>query len=158
MAKKKGGGKKGGKGKKGPVDWAAQPRETYVDLDVRSSVWKTMRFTQRLNAATRLQQVVELIMDRHSIPGPHGLTLFLVDHLGRRSKVDEEEYELALKDVNVPSGSINDHVLQVLEYEYEAHKSGETLDANNVPSGRNYGLVNLPRDMIQPPLRQLGTA
>ena len=46
---KKGGGKKGGKkGKKGPEDWGARQVEKYVTVEVRNSIWQSMRFTERL--------------------------------------------------------------------------------------------------------------
>ena len=56
MPKKGGkkGGKGGKKGKKGPVDWGTLEVERYVEVEVRSSVWQTMRFVQRLPTSTKI--------------------------------------------------------------------------------------------------------
>ena len=52
---KKGGGKKGGKkGKKGPEDWGTKEMTKYVEVEVRNSVWKSLRFTQRLPTSTKI--------------------------------------------------------------------------------------------------------
>ena len=51
---KKGKGGKGKKGKKGPVDWAAQQTTRYVEVEVRNSVWQTLRFTQRMPTSTKI--------------------------------------------------------------------------------------------------------
>ena len=110
---KKGKGGKGKKGKKGPVDWAAQQTTRYVEVEVRNSVWQTLRFTQRMPTSTKIVRttpdssnappkksahpsapsadahttnrvpvraqsaLVDLIIDKHKIPGMNGLNMFL---------------------------------------------------------------------------------
>ena len=158
MGKK--GGKKGGgkKGKKGPIDWGAQPRETYVDLEVRNSTWQSMRFTQRMPTSSKIEAVVQLIVDKHRVAGMHGLQLYLGEELDEASLLRPEEYGLSLKDVKCAGGSINDHVLQVLTYDYAPHQSSEQRGGGGQPPGQSYGLSQLPRDVVFPPLRQWGAA
>ena len=64
-----------------------------------------------------------------------------------------EEYGLSLADVKCPGGSINDHVLQVVTYDYAPHR---TADAGTIPPSRSYGVMHVPRNMALPPLRQMG--
>lgn len=52
---KKGGGKKNGKrGKKGPEDWGTKVMEKFVEVQVRNSVWQSLRFTQRMPTSTKI--------------------------------------------------------------------------------------------------------
>lgn len=54
-------GKKGkGKGKKGPEDWGARDVEKYVTVEIRNSVWQSMRFTQLLGTSTKLSHLVQV--------------------------------------------------------------------------------------------------
>ena len=160
---KKGGGKKGkGKGKKGPVDWGAQPRETYVDLELRNSCWQSMRFTKRLPTSTKLSEVVQLIVDRHEVThtdpsrDPLGaLSLYLGEEVDPDTVIRPEEYGLSLKDIKVAGGSINDHVVSVITYDYGRHRTGEV---GTLPPSKNYGVSHLPRDVLFAPLRQYGPA
>ena len=151
---KKGGGKKGGKkGKKGPEDWGTLPRPKFVELDVRNSEWRTMRFTVRLPTSTKIKHIVEMIVERHRVAGASGLQLYLGEDIDETNLLRPDEYGLAIGDVKVQGGSINDHVLQVVTYEYAPHR---TEDAPTVPPSRNYGTLHLPTGMHMPPLRQWG--
>jgi hypothetical protein len=92
-------------------------------------------------------------MDRHRIAGTHGLSLYLGELVDEAAILRPEEYHLSLADVKVTGGSINDHVLQVITYDYRPHR---TADAETMPPSRNYGILNLPRSLMLPPLRQWG--
>ena len=109
---KKGKGK-GKKGKKGPEDWGKLEIEKYVLLEVRNSVWQSMRFTTRLPTSTKIKAVVALIMDRHRVASAQGMSLYLGEQVDETALLRPEEYGLALKDVKVPGGSINDYSIQV---------------------------------------------
>ena len=63
-----------------------------------------------------------------------------------------EEYGLSLADVKCPGGSINDHVLQVLTYEYAPHRTAD--NPATIPPSRSYGIMHVPRDVLLAPLRQ----
>ena len=54
---KKGKGK--GKGKK-VEDWGARDVEKYVTVEIRNSVWQSMRFTQLLGTSTKLSHLVQV--------------------------------------------------------------------------------------------------
>jgi hypothetical protein len=182
---KKGGGKKGKKGKKGPVDWAQLGQEKYVDVEVRNSVWQSLRFTQRLPVSTKIvraahsrhsswavdastesmtgsrpslaacaqEQLVKLVIERHQVAGMHGLSLYLGESVEEASLLRPEEYGLSLGDVKCPGGSINDHVLQVVTYDYQPHR---TADTGSIPPSRSYGVMHVPRNVVLPQLRQWG--
>jgi hypothetical protein len=149
---KKGGKKGGKKGKKGPEDWGLRDVEKFVNVELRSSVWESMRFTQRLGTSTKLGQLAQLVFDKHQVAGMQGLNLYLGHDVDENNLLRPEEYGLTLKDINFPCGSLNDHVLQVVTYDYAPHK---TADAGMPPS-RQYGILNLPRGLICPPLRPMG--
>ncbi|KOO22930.1 hypothetical protein Ctob_002572 [Chrysochromulina tobinii] len=144
-------GKKGkGKGKKGPEDWGARDVEKYVTVEIRNSVWQSMRFTQLLGTSTKLSHLVQLIMDKHQVSGLHGLYLYLGTEVDDSALLRSEEYGLTLKDVNFKNGSINDQIVQVVTYEYAPHK---THDAGTMPPSRSYGISNLPQGLMLPSLR-----
>ena len=92
-------------------------------------------------------------MDRHNIAGTHGLSLYLGELVDEAAILRPEEYHLTLAEVKVTGGSINDHVLQVITYDYRPHR---TADAETMPPSRNYGILHLPRSLMAPPLRQWG--
>ena len=98
-------------------------------------------------------KLIKLIMDRHRIAGTHGLSLYLGELVDEAAILRPEEYHLSLAEVKVTGGSINDHVLQVITYDYRPHR---TADAETMPPSRNYGILNLPRSLMAPPLRQWG--
>ena len=175
---KKGGGKKGKKGKKGPEDWGTKIMEKYVEVEVRNSVWQTLRFTQRLPTSTRIVRdrraasfepvpflsaafvrvrpqkvLVDMIIEQHKVAGMHGLSLYLGEGMSEDSLLKPEEYGLSLADVRCPGGSMNDHVLQVVTYDYGPHR---TSDTGTIPRTRSYGIMHVPRQEVLPPLRQWG--
>ena len=150
---KKGGGKKGKKGKKGPEDWGQRVCEKYVTVEIRNSIWQSMRFSQRLGTSTKLSHLVDLIIDKHQVAGTYGLNLFMGAEVEDNALLRPEEYALSLSDVNFPCGSMNDQVVQVVTYEYAPHK---TQDAGTINPSRIYGISNLPRGLSLPPLRQIG--
>lgn len=181
---KKGGKGKGKKGKKGPVDWAEQNLEKFVELEVRNSVWASMRFTVRMSTKSKIvrrklefgspgscdhsltslsspprgvallqDSIVKLIMDRHRIAGLHGLNLYLGEAVDEAALLRPEEYWLSLKEIKVDGGSLNDHVVQVVTYDYAPHR---TAESDMMPPSRNYGILHLPRSLLLPPLRQVG--
>ena len=145
---KKGGGKKGGKkgkGKKGPEDWGTMQREKFVVLEVRNSVWQSMRFSELTSTAAKLSSLVQLIIDRHNVAGLANLSLYLGDTVDESTRVRPEEYGLTLADIKVEGGSANDRKLQVLTYEYGPHKT---------EGGRgNYGILSVPQGLRMPALR-----
>lgn len=97
--------------------------------------------------------LVKLIIEKHKLAGMHGLTLYLGDAVEDSAMLRPEEYGLSLADVKCLGGSINDHVLQVVTYDYTPHR---TADAGTIPPSRAYGIMHLPRQVLLPPLRQMG--
>ena len=95
-------------------------------------------------------ELVKLIIDKHKVAGMTGLTLYLGETADESSLLRPEEYGLSLADVKCPGGSINDHVLQVVTYEYAPHRT--TGNAGSI----NYGILHLPTGMPMPQLRQWG--
>jgi len=152
---KKGKGK-GGKKKKEPEDFAKKQVEKYVTVEIRNSIWQTMRFTQRVKTTSTIQTLINLIMARHNIAGTYGLTLYIGEKMDESSLLQPQEYDKMLAEVNVYGGSINDNVLQVVTYEYMPHKTEDDSSAGIAPA-RNYGMSNLPRTVVQPPLRLYGS-
>ena len=96
---------------------------------------------------------MKLIIEKHQVAGAQGLTLYLGDAVEETNMLRPEEYGLSLKDVKCPGGSINDHVLQVVTYDYAPHR---TVDSGTMPPSRSYGIMHLPRNVLLPPLRQMG--
>ena len=96
---------------------------------------------------------MKLIIEQHKIAGMHGLSLYLGDAVDESALLRPEEYGLSLADVKCPGGSLNDHVLQVVTYDYAPHR---TADAGTIPPSRSYGIMHVPRSVHNPPLRQWG--
>ena len=97
-------------------------------------------------------ELVKLIIDKHKVAGMTGLTLYLGETADESSLLRPEEYGLSLADVKCPGGSINDHVLQVLTYEYAPHRTAD--NPATIPPSRSYGIMHVPRDVLLAPLRQ----
>lgn len=95
-------------------------------------------------------ELVKLIIEKHKVAGMSGLTLYLGETTDESYLLRPEEYELALADVKCPGGSINDHVLQVLTYDYAPHR---TADTGTHPPTRSYGIMHVPCGLLLPPLR-----
>ena len=101
----------------------------------------------------RQNELISLIVDKHQVVGSHGLNLYLGEQVEEASMLRPEEYGLSLADVKCPGGSINDHVLQVVTYDYLPHR---TTDTGSIPPSRSYGIMQVPRHVMLPPLRQFG--
>ena len=101
-------------------------------------------------------KIVDLIIERHQVSGVRGLNLYLGEAIDEISLLSPAEYGLSLADVKFPGGSLNDHVLQVVTYDYVPHKGGETEAAPGAIAARSYGVLNLPRAVRLPPLRSMG--
>ena len=101
----------------------------------------------------RQHDLISLIVDKHQVVGSHGLNLYLGEQVEEANMLRPEEYGLSLADVKCPGGSINDHVLQVLTYDYQPHK---TTDTGTIPPSRSYGIMQVPRNVMLAPLRQFG--
>ena len=101
-------------------------------------------------------KIVDLIIERHQVSGVRGLNLYLGEAIDEISLLSPAEYGLSLADVKFPGGSLNDHVLQVVTYDYVPHKGGETEAAPGAMAARSYGVLNLPRGVRLPPLRSMG--
>ena len=129
---------------------APLPRPKFVELEVRNSEWQTMRFNVRLPVSTKIKSVVEMIVSRHRVAGTQGLSIYIGDEIDDAALVRPDEWGLAIGDVKVQGGSINDHVLQVVTYEYAPHRT--TGNAGSI----NYGILHLPTGMPMPQLRQWG--
>ena len=149
---KKGGGKKGKKGKKGPEDWGALPRDRWVMLEVRNSLWQSLRFTHLMKTSENIHTLVDLIRARHNIASVSDLNLYLGEGADEAAQLRPEEYGLSLADVKVPGGSVNDHILQVVTYEYAPHK---TTTLPTIPPSQNFGILHLPQVAVAP-LRRYG--
>ena len=91
-------------------------------------------------------------MEKHKIASTFGLNLYLGTDLDESTLVRQEDYDLKLSDtLKTGGGSLNDHVLQVVTYDYANHKTAEVPGAP-----RNYGILRLPREVSLQPLRQWG--
>ena len=90
----------------------------------------------------RQHDLISLIVDKHQVVGSHGLNLYLGEQVEEANMLRPEEYGLSLADVKCPGGSINDHVLQVLTYDYQPHK---TTDTGTIPPSRSYGIMQVRR-------------
>ena len=96
---------------------------------------------------------MKLIIDRHQVAGMQGLNLYIGEECVEESLLRPEEYGLSLADVKCSGGSINDHVRQVLTYDYAPHRSADT---GTHPPTRAYGIMHVPRAVALAPLRQWG--
>ena len=110
--------------------------------------------TVRLPVSTKIKNVVEMIVERHRVASVSGLHLYLGEECTETSLLRPDEYGLAIGDVKVQGGSINDHVLQVMTYEYAPYRTEDSIAT--VPPSRNYGVLHLPASMPMPPLRPYG--
>lgn len=97
---------------------------------------------------------MQLIIEQHKLAGRHGLALYLGAATDAEKLLrPEDDYGLSLASLKVPGGSLNDHVTQIVTYEYKAH---QTATASSMPPSRNYGVLHLPKDLMLAPLRQSG--
>ena len=86
--------------------------------------------------------------------GAQGLNIYLGEELVEEALLRREEYGLSLADFKCRGGSINDHILQVVTYEYAPHKTQDLPGTH--PPARSYGIMQLPVMGTLPPLRQWG--
>lgn len=134
---KKGGKKKGGKKKK-EEDWGLITKEKYVMLEIRNADWQSMRFAQLVAVSRPLDSVRQMIMEEHQVPSAAGLRLFLGAETSEENLLKTEDYSLSLAELSINGGAKNDHVEQVITYDYGPFKS----------------ILNLPRGTRPAPLRQ----
>jgi hypothetical protein len=125
MAPKKGGAKRKSSGKVSTknIDWMTLQTEQFVYVEVRNSVWQSMRFTQLMSTSMPLECVRQLIVDRHKVTDVDGLRLFLGEAVVKELEFKEEDYGVPLKELKINGSSKNDHVRQIVTYEYAPFKS-----------------------------------
>ena len=107
---------------------------------VRNAEWQSMRFSQLLSTSEPLDRVRQLIMDNHSVVSSQGLKLFLGTECEDENLLRPEDYGLTLSDLSVAGGSPNDHVAQVITYQYAPYKG-------------SHSILNLPRNTAMAPLK-----
>ena len=110
----------------------------YVMLEIRNAHWQSMRFTHCMPTSMPLDAVRSLIMEQHQVPSAPGLRLFLGEGTAEENLLKADDYSLSLEQLSINGGAKNDHVEQVITYEYTPFKS----------------ILNLPRDTRPPVLRQ----
>ena len=82
-----------------------------------------MRFTQLMSTNMPLECVRQLIVERHKVTDVDGLHLFLGESKEKEQEFKEEDYGVPLKELKINGSSKNDHIVQIITYEYAPFKS-----------------------------------
>ena len=104
-----------------------------------------MRFSQMISTSEPLDRVRQLIMDNHSVVSSQGLRLFLGTECADENLLKPDDYSLSLTDLSIAGGSPNDHVEQIITYEYAPF-------APYKGSEGKMGVLALPRGIPLAPL------
>eukprot|EP00908_Phaeocystis_cordata_P007794 Transcript_1847.p3 GENE.Transcript_1847~~Transcript_1847.p3 ORF type:complete len:140 (+),score=76.76 Transcript_1847:148-567(+) len=130
------GGKKG-KGKKKEEDWGTIAREQYVTIEMRNSKWQSMRFKNVLAISEPIDLLRQMVIDEHRLGGSQGLKLFLGELNTDDALIKPEDYTQPISSLQVPCGTKNDQIIQVVTYSYEPFAS----------------ILNIPREVTPAPMK-----
>jgi hypothetical protein len=78
-----------------------------------------------------------VLMEQHRLGGSQGLKLFVGDRESDESFIKPEDYALPLSSLQLPCGSKNDQIVQVITYSYAPFAS----------------ILNVPREVAPAPMR-----
>ena len=78
-----------------------------------------------------------VLLEQHRLGGSQGLKLFMGESESDESFIKPEDYGLPLSSLQLPCGSKNDQIVQVITYSYAPFAS----------------ILNLPREVAPAPMR-----
>ena len=88
-------------------------------------------------AATQVDVLRRVLMEQHRLGGSQGLKLFVGESESDESFIKPEDYALPLSSLQLPCGSKNDQIVQVITYSYAPFAS----------------ILNVPREVAPAPMR-----
>ena len=100
---------------------------------MRNNKWETMRFKHVMAISEPIDDLRQLIISEHRLGGSQGLTLYLGDVTTEDAVIKPEDYAMPLSSLQVPCGSKNDHIVQVVTYSYAPFASVLSIPRNVVP-------------------------
>ena len=97
----------------------------------------------------------QLIVENHQVADTELLSLYIGAQAEQAALLRPDQYALTLADMNFPTGSLNDYIVQIVTYTYRPHTT--TADAS-AAGAKHYGISSLPRGLTRSTLRPMGTA